>query len=154
MIRLLILFPIPYAVVAVVPYALTFFVIRRKPNCIVLPPIAVGRPILNIDVILFLSNLKFLKSRRISWFLRLNASIAITALGILAISVASAAPEIPILNTIRKTGSIIRLSDTPRRLRSIGRTVSPCDCFTDVYRLIIKRNGRSSTTILKYEILN
>ena len=94
-----------------------------------LPPIAVGRPILNIDVILFLSNLKFLKSRRISWFLRLNASIAITALGILAISVASAAPEIPILNTIRKTGSIIRLSDTPRRLRSIGRTVSPCDCF-------------------------
>ena len=77
-----------------------------------------------------------------------------TALGILAISVASAAPEIPILNTIRKTGSIIRLSDTPRRLRSIGRTVSPCDCFTDVYRLIIKRNGRSSTTILKYEILN
>ena len=153
MIRLLILFPIPYAVVAVVPYALTFFVIRRKPNCIVLPPIAVGRPILNIDVILFLSNLKFLKSRRISWFLRLNASIAIAALGILAISVASAAPEIPILNTIRKTGSIIRLSDTPRRLRSIGRTVSPCDCFTDVYRLIIKRNGRSSTTILKYEIL-
>ena len=74
--------------------------------------------------------------------------------GILTISVASAAPEIPILNTIRKTGSIIRLSDTPRRLRSIGRTVSPCDCFTDVYRLIIKRNGRSSTTILKYEILN
>ena len=41
--------------------------------------------------------------------MRLNASIAITALGILAISVASAAPEIPILNTIRKTGSIIRL---------------------------------------------
>ena len=74
------------------------------------------------------------------------------ALGIFAISVAKAAPPIPSLNTIRSNGSSIRLMLTPRRLRNIGLNVSPCDCLTDVYKLIIKRNGRSRTTILKYLI--
>ena len=78
-----------------------------------------------------------------------NAMNATIALGILAIRVANAAPEIPHLNTIRKTGSSIRLTETPRRLRSMGFTVSPWDCFTAVKRLIMKRKGKSRTTILR-----
>ena len=41
-IKLLILLPIPYAAIAWVPYFKTFLLIKRKPNCIVLPPIAVA----------------------------------------------------------------------------------------------------------------
>ena len=72
------------------------------------------------------------------------------ALGIFAISVANAAPPIPQLNTTRNSGSSIRLIVTPSIFRSSGLTVSPCACLTDENRLIIKRNGRSITTILIY----
>ena len=147
---LFILLPMPYAVIAVAPYTLTFLVIRRNPNCIVLPPIAVGRPIFKIDITLLLSNLKPLKLIRTSWFFPVRATTPITALGILAISVANAAPPIPHLSTTKKSGSSMRLIETPSILSSNGLTVSPCACFTAEYRLIIKRNGKSITTILIY----
>ena len=94
--------------------------------------------------------MKFLKLILTSWLFPLSTRTPIIALGILASSVANAAPPIPQLNITRNNGSSIRLIDTPSILRSRGLTVSPCACLTEVNRLIIKRNGRSNTTILIY----
>ena len=57
----------------------------------ILPPIAVGRPIFNIDITLFLSNLKPLKLILTSWFFPVSITKPMMALGIFAISVANAA---------------------------------------------------------------
>lgn len=97
-----------------------------------LPPIAVGSPILKISESFFFSKTNPLKLIRTSWDGRVSAINPMIALGILANRVANAAPAIPYLNTIRNKGSNKRLTDTPKTLRSIGFTVSPCACFTEV----------------------
>ena len=92
----------------------------------VLPPIAVGRPICRIIF-------NFSRSKRILWMsrctgllLRLKRRKATVAGTILANRVASAAPAVPMFHVIMSSGSRIIFNRIPPRFKNIGRTVSPC----------------------------